>query len=469
MVMYISRKSELFLKEWKERSKRKPLIIRGARQTGKSRLVEEFGKKNYAHLVVVNLEKEPKLKPLFDNAEPADIIRELEIIKETPIEPGKTLLFIDEIQEYPPAIVKLRYFYEDAPDYHVIAAGSLLEFVLEREQLSFPVGRVDFHYLFPLTFEEFLNGCGEERLLGVLKKVDVKEGISPVLHEKLRSLLENYLLVGGMPEVAANFLETRRYRESELIKESIIETYRDDFKKYSKRVNVGNLDLIFREAPGWIGQRVNLSKIGHGEMGAREAGVALNLLQRAMILHQTNRVQSVGFPLLPYKKTQPKVVFLDLGLVQYMNHISKEVLQSESYHSIYKGGFVEQLVGQELLPLLGAHRRPELFYWHREVRGSTAEIDYLLPFKSHLLPLEVKAGRGTTLFSLHQFMAQHKAPLAVRIYDGPLQIEDLSVSIPSIRYRLLSIPLYMVFELPRLLEEAGLLADSAAQETNNRD
>lgn len=431
---------------------RKPLIIRGARQTGKSRLVEEFGKSHYAHLVVVNLEKEPSLRPLFDKAGPIEIIRELEIIKDTPIKRGETLIFIDEIQECPPAITKLRYFYEDAPEYHIIAAGSLLEFVLESEQLSFPVGRVDFHYLFPLTFEEFLGGCGKERLIELLKKTGVNEKIPPLLHEELRKLLGSYLLVGGMPEVGASFLETRQYRESEFVKESIIETYRDDFKKYSKRVNIDNLDFFFREAPKWIGRRVNLSKMGAGEIRAREAGVALNLLQRAMILYRTNRAQGVSFPLVPYKKAQPKLVFLDLGLVQYMNHISVEILQSENYHSIYKGGFAEQLVGQELLPILGSHRRPELFYWQREAKGATAEVDYLFPFKSYLLPVEVKAGRGTTLFSLHQFMLYHKAPLAIRIYDGPLSMEKLNISLPSVRYRLLSVPLYMVSELPRLVE-----------------
>lgn len=452
--MYITRKSEQFLIEWKGRGQRKPLIIRGARQTGKSRLVEEFGKRYYDHLVVLNLEKEPGLRSLFDKPEIKDIIRELEIIKDTPVKPGKTLIFIDEIQEYAPAITKLRYFYEDTPEHHVIAAGSLLEFVLENEQLSFPVGRVDFHYLFPLTFEEFLGGCGKERLTGFLKRISIRETISPQLHEELRRLLENYLLVGGMPEAAASFMETQQYREPELVKESIIETYRDDFKKYSKRVNFDNLDFIFREAPKWIGRRLNLSKVGAGEIRSRDVGVALKLLQRAMILYLTNRVQSIGFPLLAYKKTQPKVVFLDLGLVQHVNHISKEILQSENYHSIYRGGFAEQLVGQELLPILGGHRRPELFYWQREVRGATAEVDYLFPFKSYLLPMEVKAGRGTTLFSLHQFMAHHQPPLAIRVYDGPLQIEELSISAPSVRYRLLSIPLYMVSEIPRLLEEA---------------
>lgn len=450
--MYIQRNSEDFLNDWKSRQGRKPLIIRGARQTGKSRLALEFGKTRYEHLVVANLEKEPKLKALFDKTEPIDIVRELEIIKDVPILPGKTLIFIDEIQECPPAITKLRYFYEDLPRHHVMAAGSLLEFVLETEQLSFPVGRVDFHYLFPLTFEEFLRGSGKDRLAGSIANCSVREQISETIHDEFRKYLESYFLVGGMPEAVAKFFETGQYREPELVKESILETYRDDFKKYSKRVNLSNLDFVFHEAPKWIGQRVNFSKMG-GEIRSRDTAVALHLLERAMVLHRVNRAQGVGFPLAALKKAQPKLVFLDLGLAQHVNHISKEIIESENYQSIYKGGFAEQFAGQELLPIMGAHRRPELFYWQRESKGATAEVDYLFPYGAHLLPVEVKAGRGSTLFSLHQFMAGHKAPLAIRIYDGPLQLEELTVSVPDIKYRLLSLPLYMIPSLPRFLDE----------------
>jgi len=450
--MYIKRKNEQFLKEWKQKKQRKPLVIRGARQTGKTWLIEEFGKKSFTNFVKINLEKEPNLKKLFDKTEPIEIIRELEIIKNTPIRPGETLIFVDEIQEYAPAIVKLRYFFEDTPEYHIIAAGSLLEFVLEQESISFPVGRVEFLYLYPMTFEEFLGGQGNEQLLNFIKSINIDHKISEELHNQLRNLLESYLLIGGMPEVVSTFLDSNSYLEVESIKESIIETYRDDFKKYSKRVNVDNLDLVFREAPRWIGRRLNLSKMGPGEIGSREAGTAINLLQRAMILYRVNRAKNISFPLIPYKKAQPKMIFLDLGLVQFINHISKEILQSENYNSIYKGGFAEQLVGQELLPILGKNRKPELFYWQRNAKGAIAETDFILPFSSYLLPVEVKAGRGTTLFSTHQFMAKYNAPLAIRIYDGPAQLETLNISNPSVKYKLLSIPLYMVSELTRLVE-----------------
>ncbi|MBI4667918.1 MAG: ATP-binding protein [Elusimicrobia bacterium] len=446
--MYITRKSESFLKAWKVSSYRKPLIMRGARQTGKSRLIEEFGRTHYDHLVTINLEKEPSLKPVFEKEKPIEIIRELEIIKDTPIKPQKTLIFIDEIQAHPAAITKLRYFYEDLPEYHLIAAGSLLEFVLETEHLSFPVGRVDFHYLFPLTFEEFLRGCAKDRLADLLKNIGIKNKISPPINAEIKKLLENYFITGGMPQAVTTFIETGRYKESEEVKESILETYRDDFKKYSKRVNIHNLDFLFRETPKWMGRHINLSKMG--DIRSRDAGLALNLLQKAMILYRVERARSASFPLLPHKKTQPKLIFLDLGLAQHINNITKEILQSDSFHSIYKGGFAEQFVGQELLPLNAGHKRPELFYWHRQSKGATAEIDYLIAHKSHLLPVEVKAGRGSTLFSLHQFMLEYKAPLAIRIYDGPLALEKLNTN--NFGYHLLSLPLFMICELPRLLE-----------------
>lgn len=455
--MYINRKNKDFLKKWKSGKGRKPLIIRGARQTGKSWLVSEFGKSDYGHLVVLNFEGEPSLKALFEKEDVFEIVRELEVIKDTPIIPGKTLVFLDEIQECPPAIIKLRYFYEEMSEQHIIAAGSLLEFVLENEQISFPVGRVEFNYLFPLTFEEFLKGLQKGRLLDTIKNASVESGIPQLVHNELNKILTSYFLIGGMPEAAASFIEDRQYRQTERIKESIIETYRDDFKKYSKRVNVDNVDFIFTESPKWIGRGVNLSKMGAGDIRSRDAGVALNLLQRAMILHRANRIRSVCFPLLPYKKARPKLVFLDIGLAQYMNGISKEILQSKSFHDIYKGGLVDQFVGQEFLAVFGERKRYELFYWHREERGASAEIDYLLPFENHLLPVEVKSGKGTTLYSMNQFMLKYKTPFAIRIYDGSLRLEKLETSVVS--YRLLSVPLYMIGELPRLIE--GVLNDRA--------
>lgn len=450
--MYLKRNSEAFLEAWKEKKNRKPLILRGARQTGKSRLIEEFGKRFYENMVVVNLEKEPHLKQFFNLSETAQIIRELEIIKNISIVPEKTLIFIDEIQEYPPAIAKLRYLYEDLPQYHVIAAGSLLEFVLEKEQLSFPVGRVEFHYLFPLTFDEFLCGNKKNNLYKFLADTSLKNAISPAVHEELRKSLVTYLIVGGMPEAIVQFLESNKYLEAEAVKESILETYRYDFKKYSRRANVGNLQMFFSEAPKWIGRRVNLSKMNEG-LKSRDAGVALDLLQRAMVVYRVNRLQSLSYPMLPLKKAQPKLVFLDLGLVQYANHISEEILRSENYHSIYKGAFAEQLVAQELLALLGSCRYPELFYWQRENKGATAEIDYIFPYKAYLLPIEVKAGKGPTLFSLHQFMAQYNVPLAIRIYDGQLLAEEIYNPVTKSNYKMLSVPLYLIAKLPEFVKE----------------
>ncbi|MBI2092696.1 MAG: ATP-binding protein [Deltaproteobacteria bacterium] len=457
--MYIKRLGEGFLREWRERGNRKPLIIRGARQTGKSRLVEQFGREKFEHTAVINFEKEPQFKAFFEKASDIKMLTsEIEVIKNIPIIPGKTLLFIDEIQQCPEAITKLRYFYEDFPELHVIAAGSLLEFVLESGLASFPVGRVEFYYLFPLCFREYLGGCGEAKLLEYLDSVGPRQNIEQLIHQKLRKMLKEYMLVGGMPEACAQFLTTRRYKDVEPVWESIIQTYRDDFKKYSKRGNTDNIEFAFTEAPHVVGQEMNLTKFGQGAIRPREVKVTLRLLERAMIVHNVHQIKHASFPLTPLFGKRSKLVFLDVGLVQYINHISAEILESQDYSAIYKGGIAEQLVGQELLPFTGSTRHPELYYWHKDRTKGTAEVDYIYPHVSQILPVEVKAGKGGSLASLHQFMFEYKKPLALRIYDGELHYEMIDVALPQsgrAQYPLLSIPLYLIHRLPKLVSELG--------------
>lgn len=450
--MFIPRKAEKYLEEWKEKRNRKPLIIRGARQTGKSWLVEEFGRKNFEHLVVINFEKDKNLKDIFENeTEIEKIIGEIELLKNIPIVADKTLLFIDEIQECPKAIGLLRYFYEDFPQLHVIAAGSLLEFVLEDELLSFPVGRVEFLYLFPLNFEEFLFGKGEYKLVEFMNNLDPFQTISGAIHEKLRAQLKDFFLVGGMPEATAEFLRNMRYKDCEPIWESIIETYRDDFKKYSKRVNIENLKFIFAQAPKWAGQQVNMTQLGQEEVRARDVKRALELLERAMLVHLAHRIKSISFPMLSSFGKRGKMLFLDLGLVQYVNRISKEIVESKNLSCIYRGGFAEQYVGQELLGLIGSKRRPEIFYWRQDEPRRMSEIDYIYPYESLLLPVEVKAGKGTTLASLHQFVHQYRPSFAIRIYDGELGVGTIQSALPqtseAVKYKLLSVPLYLTHRL----------------------
>lgn len=454
--MYIRRIGEGFLKKWRERKSGKPLIIRGARQTGKSRLVEQFGREHFENTVVINFEKEPQFKAFFEKA--ADVrklVSGIEVIKNASIIPGKTLLFMDEIQQCPEAITKLRYFYEEFPELHVIAAGSLLEFVLESGLVSFPVGRVEFYYLFPLCYREYLGGCGEAKLVEYLDSVGPRQKIEPLIHQKLRDVLKEYMLVGGMPEAGVQFLTSRRYKDIEPVWEGIIQTYREDFKKYSKRVNTDNIEFVFTEAPHVIGQEVNLTKFGQGAIRPREVKVAVRLLERAMIVHNVHQIKHSSFPLAPLFGKRSKFVFLDVGLVQYINHISAEIAESRNFSTIYKGGIAEQLVGQELLPLTGSTRHPELFYWHKDRTKGTAEVDYVYPYSDHILPIEVKAGKSGSLASLHQFMFEHKKPLAIRIYDGELSYETINVTLPQserIRYPLLSIPLYLTHRLPELVQ-----------------
>lgn len=455
--MYIRRIGESFLKDWKTREHRKPLIIRGARQTGKSRLINQFGKENFKYFVVINMEKEPQFKAFFEKTvDTKKLINEIELIKNIPIIPGKTLLFIDEIQQCSEAITKLRYFYEDVPELHVIAAGSLLEFVLENELVSFPVGRVEFYYLFPLCFREYLGGRGELKLNEYLDSIGPRGKIEPLIHQKLRELLKEYILVGGMPEACVQFLTSKRYKDIEPVWESIIQTYREDFKKYSKRANINNIEFVFTEAPHVVGQEVNLTKLGQGTIRAREVKVALRLLERAMVIHNVHQIKHTSFPLVPLLGKRNKLAFLDIGLVQYINHISAEILESQNFSTVYKGGIAEQFVGQEILPLTGSTRHPELYYWHKDRTKGTAEIDYIYPYADHILPVEVKAGKGGSLASLHQFMFEYKKPLAIRIYDGELAYETIGITLPQskqIQYPLLSVPLYLIHRLPELVQD----------------
>lgn len=456
--MYIKRQAELFLQKWKDKPNRKPLIIRGARQIGKSRLITEFGKHHFKHLIILELEKEPELCSIFErNSSIQDIIKEIEIIKNTKIVYGETLIFIDEIQECPQALLKLRYFYEDTPLLHIIAAGSLLEFTLENESLSFPVGRVEFYYLYPINYSEFLNGIGEVMLLEHINNCDPYKGIEESIHSKARKLLKDYFLAGGMPEAVVEFINTKRYLACEPIWEGLIETYRADFKKYSKRVNTDNIEFVFLETPKLVGQQVNLTRMGSGTLKYREIKQALHLLEMAMIIYRVSRLLSVSFPLIASPHKRAKLLFLDTGLVQYINRISIEILNSTQYSSIYKGGFTEQFVGQELESLLYSNKRPELFYWQKDNPRGTAEIDFVYPFREHIIPIEVKAGLGNKLFSLHQFMYQYNPPFAIRVYDGALKTETIQSALPqtqgAIKYTLLSVPLYLIHRIPFFCEE----------------
>ncbi len=454
--MDIPRAITPLLIEWKNNSDRKPLIIRGARQVGKTHAVTSFGKKYFKHCFSLNFEKDRDYQKLFETSQSiSKLLAELEVLSRLPITQGQTLVFFDEIQACPRAIELLRYFYEEAPQCPVIAAGSLLEFVLEKNISSFPVGRVTMRYMYPLSFEEYLLAEGEGKLLDYFHNLGFNDPAVDVIHEKSRQCLRHYLLLGGMPKVVHAYLTHKNLLQTEEQKQDLIQTFRDDFRKYGNRVNTDNLDIAFREAAHYMGQQFN-----YGQMGLdsrHQALQATGMLEKAMLLRRVRPVQSVSFPLIPRKKSVSKIIFLDVGLAQFMSGISSEIIHSDNLSSVYKGGIAEQFVGQTLLTLVGTHSHPELFFWQSQRKSAQSEIDFVYPYQAYLIPIEVKYGKGGALASLHQFMHQHKAPVAIRIYDGPLRYETLKIHLPqnqkAFSYRLLSLPLYLIHELPRFLTQ----------------
>lgn len=433
---------------WKENPRRMPLIIRGARQVGKSYLIEDFGKNYFKQLVIINFELQPHLKQCFEDLEPLKIINQLEFILGINItdEPS-TLLFFDEIQDCPQAILALRYFKEKKPDIPVIAAGSLLEFILDNEQFRMPVGRVQYLYLHPLSFEEYLNARGFSKLTSFLREVTLTSPISSAVHQQLTRLLKEYIITGGMPGVVAEFLATERFQSCQSIQESLLLTYRDDFGKYAKHTQHRYLQTIFERAPTLVGEYFNFSKIDPS-LRARELRPALMCLVMSGLIHLIYQTNGSGLPLISTRDEQRfKLHFLDTGLMVKATHLPANILLQDDFFSLNRGSIMEQLVGQELLAYTAAEEPGALYYWSRDKKGSMAELDYLVAVDDQIIPIEVKAGSTGRLKSLQIFLQEKQYPLGVKISLDPL----------SLKGNILSLPAYMIRSLPNLVREFNSL------------
>jgi uncharacterized protein len=434
-----------WLKIWKDEESRKPLIIRGARQVGKTWLVNDFGKKSFDNHVEVNFEYQPEIKSCFLTLSPYEILQQLELSLNVDIVPGKTLLFLDEIQVCPQAIKALRYFYEKMPDLHVIAAGSLLEFVMETHEISMPVGRVQNVHLFPMSFGEYLSACGETKLRTWLKSISLRDTIPEAIHEKSLKLLRDYLYIGGMPEAVASWLKTGKLSKTDLIHQALLQNYKQDFGKYGKRVNLGLLEKIFTKIPGTVGNKFKYSAIDR-DVNSRDIKNSLSRLVKAHIVHKVNSSSGTGLPLAAHSNEKIfKILFLDIGLLQNAMGISSATYMAENLLAFYKGLVAEQFVGQQLLTLREHFAEPELHYWQREAKGSSAEIDYLWQKEELILPVEVKAGKTGTLKSLRLFISEKNSRFGIRFSLHPLSFND----------SVLSIPLYAIEALPELTEQVA--------------
>jgi uncharacterized protein len=428
---------------WKDRRNRKPLILRGARQVGKTYLVEHFLKNAFARFVKIDFEQTRDAIRCFDTLIPETIVGKLEVQSGKQIIPGETLLFLDEIQICPAAIMALRYFKEQMPELHVIAAGSLLEFVLNDANFSMPVGRVEYLYLKPLNFAEFLVGTGNELIQDRLATATLQNPPDDVLHSKALECVRQYMILGGMPAVIDEYRASKSWLNCQHEQSIILNTYRDDFGKYARDSQLKYLHTLFDKAPGLVAENFQYSKVDpHAD--PRQIRMALEKLSHAGLIYPVHAVAASGLPLLLTKNEKKfKLYFLDSGLVHRAMRLDLEHLLQEDLMLLNRGNLAEQFVAQELLSYSDRHEQRQLFYWAREKVGSSAEVDFIIQQGSSVIPVEVKAGKTGRLHSLHIFMEEKKSPKAIRISQYPLNFQE----------GILSVPLYLIKEIPRLLDE----------------
>lgn len=422
------------LAAWKEKKKRKPLLLKGARQIGKTYSVRQLGK-SFETFVEINFELISDAKTIFEkDLHPKRIIWELGLLAKTDIIPGKTLLFFDEVQAAPQAILALRYFYELMPDLHVIAAGSLLDFAIEK--IGMPVGRVSMLYVYPLSFIEFLAATQNGPLIeAILNQV----ALSKILHDNLLDHLGHYFAIGGMPEAVQAWIESKDPRASYEAQKELIETYRQDFPKYANKHQIPYLEILFNQIHHFIGKQFKYSSI-HGEYKRRELAPCMSLLRRANVVHQITHSAGNGLPLGAEVNLEKfKIISLDIGLSQALLGLDLAAwFLNPDKDLINRGAISEAFVGQELLAYSSPKSKMDLHFWKRESSGSLAEVDYLYDFQNTILPIEVKSGHGSTLRSMHQFLQSHeKSPTGIRFWSENYSEHE----------KILSRPLYAIATL----------------------
>lgn len=451
-----------YLQNWLTASDRKPLVMRGARQVGKTWLVRYFAEKCGKYLIELNLEKKPSHASLFESNDPQQILLNLGALFNQEIDPKHCLLFIDEIQAVPQLLSKLRWFAEDLPQLPVIVAGSLLEFVLSEHSFSMPVGRITYMHLEPLSFEEFLWANQKKSLYDYLITYNLSIDIPLAIHEQLTGLFKEYLLIGGLPAAVASWITERSLNKVNQIHYDLLATYRDDFAKYRGKIAIERLDEAMMATPKMLGQKFVFSRI-NPSIHADVIKQAVDLLAKARICHRVWSCSANGVPMsAEINEKYFKAIFLDTGLCCAALGLNLTQINSiDEIIMINNGGLAEQVAGQILRTINPFYIEPALYYWRRNELGSNAEIDYVIQYGSQVIPIEIKAGSTGSLKSLHLFMELKKSPVAVRINSN--LPNKTSVSIKStfgnkddkankIKYLLISIPFYLAGQLHRLLE-----------------
>lgn len=432
-----------YLRVWRNSPIRKPLILRGARQVGKTYLIKQFGKE-FPSFVNINLEKQSEVTALFTSTLDAKLIlHQLELITEQKIIPGETLLFIDEAQAEPRSLLALRYFYEEIPSLHVIAAGSLLDFAIEK--VGIPVGRVSFLYLYPLSFIEYLRATDREIAANAILKHPFPEAVAEPIHQKWLGYVAEYMAIGGMPEAVKTWQEIHDIRACGEVQFSIIESYKQDFEKYCKHHEIKYVSLLYDQIPRQLGNTFRFSHIP-GEYRKRDLVPCFDLLSKAMVINPIYHSDGQGIPLgaqIDYHYF--KVNFIDVALAQrLLNFHPKDWFLNPTQSLINKGNITESFVGQELLAYSNPQEKTQLYYWLRHERSSNAEVDYLTTINNQVIPIEVKSGTGSTLKSLQLFLQTHPSPYGIRISSHQF----------SVHSKLHSYPLYAIAMLNSNFQDA---------------
>lgn len=433
------------LEAWKRDERHKPLILRGARQVGKTTVVNEFGSQ-FDNYLYFNLEMNESVR-LFEMDIPLnDLVNMLFASSGKSQREGSTLIFIDEIQNSPKTIALLRYFYEQRPDLYVIAAGSLLENLVD-VNVSFPVGRVMYMDLRPCSFYEFLGAMGKTNLLAVLSQ---KPEYTVAFHEQLIHQFNQYTIIGGMPEAVQRYADTQDIVTIEDVYETLVQAYKDDSEKYVRGNKLTEVvRFILSYGWGFSGETITLGNFANSGYKSREVGKAFRLLEKAMILELVYPISSTQMPIIPETKRMPKLIWFDTGLVNYQAGIRKEIIGSTDMVDSWRGHLAEQITAQELLSIedrVGQHRS----FWARPNNG--AEVDFIFTHNSRLYPIEVKSGTNARLRSLHVFMDNSNIDTAIRVWSNPYSVDK--VMTPNGKeYRLINLPFYLIGNLHQVLDE----------------
>ena len=455
----MKRTRSAFLLEWLSSTSRKPLVIKGARQVGKTWLIRDFALSKGIELIELNFEKRPELKSLFTSNDPHEILLNLRTFTKSKIDLSNSLLFLDEIQAAPQLLAKLRWFYEDMPELPVIAAGSLLEFTLAKHEFSMPVGRINYMYLEPLSFEEFLDAIEEQGLKEYIERFNWTVEIPEAIHSQLIKIIREYILIGGMPAAVSTWIENKNPDKVNQIHFDLLATYRDDFAKYSGRLAIDRLEEIMYSVPRQLGNKFVYSKV-NSHVSSASLKQGLDLLAKARVCHRIFSTSANGLPLgAEVNEKYTKVLMLDCGLCSASLGLTMQHIQSVAELTmINNGGMAEQMVGQQFRAIVPPFVSPSLYYWQRTKKGANAEIDYILQHENQVIPVEVKAGSTGSLKSLHQFMKEKKKKIAIRINSNYPQKGSVNIKNsfgPAIEYTLLSLPFYLIGQLHRLINSAS--------------